>query len=315
MDILQRKKNPWIGTLVNCFPSGIPKQSFAQLLSVNPSDGLCIVNDGACVIDAIVEPDCLESAGIPFSDMEGFVVKLTEFTISVIGTGSMLRLGLRVTKMDVQSAVNLNAVGPSKTIYSSPVHKQIISDYIPSSLRAPSHLTQLALHVTTPSVATVPASWLPKGVQLPVITGCISAACCVIPPQSARLLNAIWRNDAAAAAPPLSSLIWQYVACDRQTIPTFAVFLTPPPMSSGRRLPPTQLFLRQAARSLSPGPLNLCCPTNLIQNLWRSLRPTPLVLFPLSLASPWCPCALPLSRTGSFPPCHSPSPILRARCR
>jgi hypothetical protein len=228
MEILQGKKNPWIETLVNCFPSGIPKQSFAQLLSVNPSVGFCIVNDGACVIDAIIEPDCLESAGIPFSGMEGFVVKLTEFTISVIGTGSMRRLGLRVTKMDVHSAVNLNAVGPSKTIYSFPVHKQIISDYLPSSLRAPSPLTQLALHITLPSVATVPASWLPKGLQLPVITGCISAACCVIPPHSARLLNAIWRNDAAAAAPPVYSLIWQYVAFDHQP-PTFAVFPTPPP--------------------------------------------------------------------------------------
>jgi hypothetical protein len=81
------------------------------------------------------------------------------------------------------------------------------SDTPPSSIRAPSALTQLALHVTSPSVATVPASWLPKGVQLPVITGCISAASCVIPPHSARLLDALWQP---APGPPVHSLIWQY---------------------------------------------------------------------------------------------------------
>jgi hypothetical protein len=297
MDILQRKKNPWIETLVKAFPGGIPKQSFAQLLAVNPSVGSCSINDGACVIDAIIQPDCLASAGIPFSAMEGFVVKLTEFTLSVIGVGSGRRLGLRVTKMDVHSADNLNAVGPSKPIYSSPAYKQISIDAPPSPLRAPSALTQLALHVTSPSVATVPASWLPKGVQLPVITGCISAASCVIPPHSARLLDAIvsgWRSEApaaaAAAAPPViiadsqaappaepadmpvvvnvhDSLIWRCVAFACHPAPSQCFSHRPPtPLSSGRRLPPTQLFLRQAARSLSPPTPTPCCPTKLLQN-------------------------------------------------
>ena len=44
MDILQRKKNPWIETLVKAFPSGIPKQSFAQLLAVNPSGPLTFIS-------------------------------------------------------------------------------------------------------------------------------------------------------------------------------------------------------------------------------------------------------------------------------
>jgi hypothetical protein len=216
MDILQRKKNPWIEGLVKSFPGGIPKQSFAQLLAVNPSVGSCSVNDGACVIDAIIQPDCLAAAGLPFSAMEGFVVKLTEFSLSVIGVGSNRRLGLRVSKMEVHSADNINAVGPSKPIYSSPAYKQISIDAPPSPLRAPSALTQLALHVASPSVATVPASRLPKGIQLPVITGCISAASCAIPPHSARLLDAIvvgWRSEppAVAAAP--------IIVADSQALP------------------------------------------------------------------------------------------------
>jgi hypothetical protein len=221
MDILQRKKNPWIETLVKAFPGGIPKQSFAQLLAVNPSVGSCSINDGACVIDAIIQPDCLAAAGLPFSAMEGFVVKLTEFTLSVIGVGSGRRLGLRVSKMEVHSADNLNAVGPSKPIYSSPAYKQISIDAPPSPLRAPSALTQLALHIAAPSVAAVPASWLPKGIQLPVITGCISAASCAIPPHSARLLDAIvtgWRSETPAAAAAASAAAAPVIIADSQSM-------------------------------------------------------------------------------------------------
>lgn len=221
MDILQRKKNPWIETLVKAFPSGIPKQSFAQLLAVNPSVGSCSINDGACLIDAIIQPDCLAAAGLPFSAMEGFVVKLTEFTLAVIGVGSGRRLGLRVSKMEVHSADNLNAVGPSKPIYSSPAYKQISIDAPPSPLRAPSALTQLALQIAAPSVATVPASWLPKGVQLPVITGCISAASCAIPPHSARLLDAIvtgWRSETPAAAAAVAASAAPVIVADSQSL-------------------------------------------------------------------------------------------------
>jgi hypothetical protein len=306
MDILQRKKNPWIETLVKAFPGGIPKQSFAQLLAVNPSVGSCSINDGACVIDAIIQPDCLAATGLPFSAMEGFVVKLTEFTLSVIGVGSGRRLGLRVSKMEVHSADNLNAVGPSKPIYSSPAYKQISIDAPPSPLRAPSALTQLALHIAAPSVASVPASWLPKGIQLPVITGCISAASCAIPPHSARLLDAIvagWRSEtpaasaasSAAAAPVIiadsqsmqpaepvdvpavvnvhDSLIWRCVSA----IPCIPLPNSALTLDSGLHLLPTPSSLLQAARSPCPPTKIRFFQTRPHPNSLPSLLSTPLV--------------------------------------
>jgi hypothetical protein len=230
--------------------------------------------------------------------------------------------------MNIHSADILDAVGPSKPIYSSPANKQISIDAPPAPLRAPSALTQLALHVTSPSVATVPASWLPKGVQLPVITGCISAASCVIPPHSARILDTIWQE------PPMYSLILRCVAfaCHPPHLHFFSP-RPPPPLlpclqvdvcpthncSSVRRHaaspPQPQPTAAQPSSSSTGSRVSFrsrwyhspSAPPHHLSSPAATQCTSPPPLFPrlTSLAFPRYPCALPFSRPVSSVTCHS----------